>query len=164
MSQPRAKLITRLVAVAVMASASAAASAATAQGNLAVAANVTAACEVTPGTISFGTVIALQSTPDVDATSTGFAVACSSGLSPTIKTATVRLMAGTTVPGNTMTYNLSLAPGAAADDFPSAATALVMTSDGTPQAISIYGKLVKASFQGMPQDNYTQTVVVDVGY
>jgi spore coat protein U-like protein len=162
MSQPKAKLLTRLVAIAVLASASAAASAGDTTGSLTVNAILTAACEVSAGIIDFGTVTALASSADKAVISSGFTVACSTGLTPSISSVTPRAMSDGA--SASLPFNLSLTAGAAASDFPATPTVLAMTSDGTAKTIPVHALISKAVFGALPGGTYTTSVTVDVSY
>ncbi len=166
MSKLNPKLVTRLVAAAVMASAASMASAGATTGDLVVGATLTAGCEVQAGSIGFGNIIALASSGDKTADSgSTFKVACTSGVTPTIATSTTRSMTDGT---GFLPFQLSLSAGAAADDFPSTTPGnLTLTQDGTLQTITIYAKVLSANFTGanaLIAGTYTQTVVVDVAY
>ncbi|MET0856606.1 MAG: spore coat protein U domain-containing protein [Telluria sp.] len=162
MSQPKAKLLTRLIAVAVISSASAAASAADTTGTLTVNAILTSACEVSAGLIDFGSVVALASSADKAVVSSGFTVACTTGLAPTIASTTTRTM--TDGGSASLPFNLSLTAGAAANNFPTTATPLGVTSDGTAKTIPVHAMISKAVFGLLPAGTYTTSVTVDVSY
>jgi spore coat protein U-like protein len=165
MSKLNSTVMARVVAAALLASAASAASAATVQGNVTVGATLTAGCQVQGGAISFGSFLALTSAGDKNAdTGTSFKIACTSGVTPTISSATTREMTDGT--GN-LPFQLSLTAGAAADDFPTTPGAFTFTSDGTLQTVAIYAKVLNTNFTGanaLPAGVYSKTVVVDVDY
>jgi spore coat protein U-like protein len=158
------------LAAAGMVSAIGVAVAATTPGDLTMSAALVAGCEVsTGGAIDFGNITALASTADTTADSgITFQVACSSGVSPTISSATTRSMkedAG----AHLLPFNLSMTPGAAANDLPTSGTtrALSFTQDGTLQTVTIYGRVVAANYSGtnvLPLGSYRNTMVMNVAY
>jgi spore coat protein U-like protein len=165
------KVLAVALAAAGMVSATGGAMAATTSGNLVVSATLAAGCEVsTGGAISFGSIVALASTADKTADSgTTFQVACSSGVSPTISSATARSMTNGGATPKLLPFNLSMTAGAAADDLPVSGTtqALSFTKDGTLQTVTVYGRVVASNFSGtnvLPLGSYTNTMVMDVAY
>lgn len=165
------KALAVALAAAGMVSVTGGALAATTAGNLDVTATLTAGCEVsTGGAISFGNIVALASTADKTADSgTTFKVACSSGVSPTISSATARSMSNGAATPKLLPFNLSMTAGASADDLPTsgATQALSITQDGTLQSVTIYGRVVAANYSGanvLPLGSYTNTMVMDVAY
>jgi spore coat protein U-like protein len=165
MSKFNLNVLARLAAAATMASAVSAASATNVQGNVTVNATLTAGCEVQGGAIAFGSFLALASAGDKIAdTGTTFKIACTSGVTPTISSATTREMTDGT---GILPFQLSLSAGAAADDFPTTPGAFTFTSDGTLRTVAIYGKVLAANFTGvkaLPAGGYSKLVVVDVDY
>lgn len=170
MSKPNKKMLARILAAG-LATASSVAMAVptTAQGNLTVGAVLQSACEVQAGAISFGNIVTLASTPDQTADSgSTFQVACSSDLSPTIASTTLRKMSDGAGTPHLLPFNLSLTAAAASDNFPSATpVALPTAKDGTMKALTIYAKVLNSNFTGtnaLPAGTYTATLVMDVTY
>jgi spore coat protein U-like protein len=167
MSKLNSKVITRLAAAVVMASSASVATSATTSGQMAVGATLTSGCAVDTGAaIAFGNIVALITTGDAVADSgITFRVACTTGVTPTISTGVTREMEDASA--NTLPFNLSLTPGAASDDFPSAPDGLTLTQNGAMQVVTIYGRVLAANFTGAnvkPLGAYTKTVTVNVGY
>jgi hypothetical protein len=152
-----------------MVSATGVAVAGTTSGNLVVSATLTSGCEVQAGSIAFGSIVTLASVGDKTADSgTTFKVACSSDVTPTIASTTVRSMSDGAGTPHLLPFNLSLTPGAAADDLATTTpVALTITQDGTMQTVPLYGKVLAANFTGanaLPAGSYTNTMIVDVAY
>ncbi|MDB5907542.1 MAG: hypothetical protein JWP34_1656 [Massilia sp.] len=162
------KLAAALVAAG-MVSAAGLASAATATGNLVVSATLASGCEVQAGAISFGNITTLASTGDKVADSgTSFKVACSSDVVPTIASTTPRSMKDGAATPHLLPFNLSLTPGAAADDLPTSSPGtLAITQDGTLQTVTLHAKVLASNFSGanaLPAGSYSNTMLVDVSY
>jgi spore coat protein U-like protein len=165
------KALAVALAAAGLISATGVAVAATTPGNLSMSATLVAGCEVSTGAaIDFGNIIALASTGDKTADSGAtFKVACSSGVSPTISSGTTRSMTNGGAPAKLLPFYLSMTAGAATDDLPTSGTsqALTLTQDGTPQTLTIYGRVLSTSYTGanvLPLGSYTNTMVVNVAY
>jgi len=132
-------------------------------GNVVVSATLTQACEVTAGTIGFGSIAAIYSTADKEAFSTDFSVACSTGTSPKIYTDSVRAMTRTA--GGSLAFVLSDSTGGA--DLPTNSTnaiAFTGTKNGTLQNFPLYARVLAANFRGLPVGDYSGTVAVTVAY
>lgn len=161
-------LVGSMLAVGAMGGASIAhAVPATVGGDMVVSASLTSACEVAAsGSIAFGSVVALASTGDKSANNTsGFTVACSSDMSPTIYSTTARAMANG---GNSLPFALCLGSSCSgANDLAAtqgAANALTITKDGSMQAVALSGKILAADFKALPAGAYSQTVTINVDY
>jgi spore coat protein U-like protein len=133
--------------------------------NMDVTATLQSACEVSnSGTIAFGNVVALASTGDQSVSNaTGFKVACSTGLTPYIFSATSRVM---TSGANTLAFDLCLTACTGSNGLAVGATtdALSITQNGSLQSVPLYARILAANFKGKPAGDYTQTVVISVEY
>jgi hypothetical protein len=160
------KALAVALAAAGMVSATGVAMAANAPGNVVVSATLTSGCEVVDGAIGFGSLVALASTGDKTADSgVTFKVACSSDVTPTIASTTTRSMTDGAGTPHLLPFNLSLTPGAAADDLASTTpAALTITQDGTLQTVTLYAKILASNFAALPAGIYSNTMVVDVAY
>lgn len=162
----KSKVVSGVVVAFVLAVSASSAAAAVASNDLVVSATLTSGCEVDAGAIDFGSFSNLASTGDKLADSgVTFLVACSSDVTPTISSTTVRNMANG---ANLLPFNLSLTAGAAADDLPTVTPgALTITQDGTLQVVTLYAKVLASNFSGanaLPEGAYTRTLTVDVTY
>jgi spore coat protein U-like protein len=162
------KALAVALAAAGMVSATGGAMAATTPGDLVVSATLAAGCEVsTGGAINFGSITALSSTGDKTADSgTTFQVACTSGVSPTISSATTRSMSDGAGTPHLLPFNLSLTAGAATGELPTSGTtqALTFTQDGTLQPVTIYSRVLASNFAALPAGSYTATMIMNVAY
>ncbi len=158
----------RFAVVLALTSVSIGASAATSSTDLNVSGTLTTACEVT-GTpaLSFGTLPALSSASDATAnTGTGLSVACSPDAAPSIYVTGTRSMSSGGGAPVLIPFNLSLTSGATSNNLASAAgdESLTITQDGTPQVVTIYGRVLTADSVGRPATTYTASLTVSVDY
>lgn len=141
--------------------------AAESNANLTVSATLTSACTVAAGTIGFGNIVALATTTAADATGT-LDVACSNGSTPTVYSPTARTMSGSgSAATGSISFNLSQADGAAANDLPTdalGAEAMTgFTADGAVHAVSFYA-LPTGAFTTQPVGPYSVALNVVVKY
>jgi spore coat protein U-like protein len=134
---------------------------------MAVGGAVVSACEVTGVTqLNFSALPALASgTAATGDTGSTLLVACSSDLTPMLYVVGLRSLSDGAGTPHLIPFNLSLTSGAAVNDLPAVTgTDLAMTKDGTPQTVTIYGKVLVADAQGKPTGNYTANLTVNVDY
>ncbi|MEO8752080.1 MAG: spore coat protein U domain-containing protein [Casimicrobiaceae bacterium] len=123
-------------------------------------------CTVASGaTLSFGTVVALASTGNVNANSgSTFWVNCTADVSaaPAIYSASARtLVSG----GNALPFALSAASsgGVALPSAPPG-TALGIARNGSNQTATLYGRIIPSDFKSLPSGSYTTTISLTVEY
>ncbi|MBA2673169.1 spore coat protein U domain-containing protein [Ramlibacter sp.] len=162
------RILISALAAAGLASMAFSSHAATVGGSVDVQTTLTAACEISASgaAIDFGSVVALASSGNKAANSgSGFQVACSTGLSPTIYSATTREMDdGAT---HTLAFNLCLSACTGSNDLASAALSadtLSITQNGSLQTVALHGRILAANFKALPAGSYAKTVTVNVDY
>ncbi|MES2941083.1 MAG: spore coat protein U domain-containing protein [Pseudomonadota bacterium] len=142
--------------------------AATVGGSVNVQTTLTAACEVSASgaAIDFGSVVALASSGNKAANSgSGFQVACSTGLTPTIYSTTTREMDDGA--SHTLAFNLCLSACTGSNDLAATqggADSLSITQDGTLKTVALHGRILATNFQGLPAGSYSKSVTVNVDY
>lgn len=115
--------------------------------------------------LSFGTVVALESTGDRTTDSAGsFWINCNSEVTgaPQLYSGTPRVMLSG---ANSLPFQLSLSsPGAG--DLPAASpgTPLPIARDGTNQTVTLYGKIRVPDFKGLPPGLYSASVGLTIEY
>jgi spore coat protein U-like protein len=115
--------------------------------------------------LSFGSVIALANTPDVDAnTGSSFWVNCNSEVvaAPTLYSSSERTMFSG---ASQLPFHLSLStPGGSElpSQFPGAT--LDMINDGTHQTITVHGRLRALDFHSLPAGVYSQVIELTIEY
>ncbi|MCM2337383.1 MAG: spore coat U domain-containing protein [Lysobacter sp.] len=141
-----------------------AAQAAIATGDMTASATLTNSCTVSASTLTFASTAALASSADVTAdTGASLQVACTSGTTPKLYSATER----TLVNGlESFAFNLSLTSGAAADNLPTTAPvgSNIAAPDGSAQTVTVYGKILASNFGSKPAGTYTRAVTLSVDY
>jgi spore coat protein U-like protein len=143
--------------------------AATQTGNLTVSAVLSSACSVSAApAISFAGFTTLSGVDQTADSGTSLQIACSAGLTPVMYVTGARTMvdAGGL---NPIAFNLSLAPGAAANDLAIAigpATSFGLTQDGLPHAVLLYARVPLANFASKAAGTYATAapLVVTVSY
>lgn len=141
--------------------------AATVNGSVNVETQLTAACEVSAAgaAIDFSSVVALASSGNQAANSgSGFQVACSTGLSPTIYSTTTREMTDGT---NNLPFNLCLAACNGSNDLAATqegADTLSITQNGSLQTVTLHGRILASNFKGLPAGTYSKSVTINVDY
>lgn len=117
------------------------------------------------GTLSFGAVAALASSPDVTTNSgSSFWVNCTADVlsTPAIYSNSSRVMVSG---GNNLPFSLSAeSPGGLGLRTNSPGSALGITKDGTNETVTLYGKVLVADFKSLPSGVYTAVIVVTVEY
>ena len=117
------------------------------------------------GTLSFGAVAALASSPNVTTNSgSSFWVNCTEDVpgTPKIHSGTPRILVSG---GNSLPFYLSAeSPGGT--DLPTSApgSALGINKDGTNETVILYGKAFVADFRALPSGVYTTVIVLTVEY
>lgn len=140
----------------------------TVSGSVNVQTTLTAACEVSASgaAIDFGSVVALASSGNKTANSgSGFQVACSTGLTPTIYSTTTREMDDGA--GHTLAFNLCLSACSGSNDLAATqegADSLSITQDGTLKTVALHGRILATNFQALPAGSYSKSVTVNVDY
>ncbi len=161
-------LISALAAAGLASMAFSSHAATTVGGSVEVQTTLTAACEISASgaAIDFGSVVALASSGNQAANSgSGFQVACSTGLTPTIYSATTREMDNGG--GQTLAFNLCLSACTGSNDLASAAESadtLAITQNGSLQAVALHGRILATAFKALPAGSYAKTVTVNVDY
>jgi spore coat protein U-like protein len=117
------------------------------------------------GTLSFGTVVALASSPDVTTnTGSSFWVNCTADVpgTPSIYSGSSRVMVAG---GNSLPFSLSAeSPGGLALQTGSPGSALAITKNGTNETVTLYGKVFVADFKALPSGVYSAVIMVTVEY
>lgn len=117
-----------------------------------------------PG-LSFGRVVALASSADVDANTGGsFWVACNNEVTvaPSLYSASDRILSSGT---GLLPFQLSLSAPGGPDlptQFPGAPLSII--SDGTQQAITVHGRVRATDFRSLPAGSYQQVVELTIEY
>ncbi len=117
------------------------------------------------GQLSFGTVVALASSPDVISDTGGsFWVNCNAEVTsaPQLYSDSGRAMAAA---GRSLPFTLSLAsPGGS--QLPTAApgTSLGISRNGTNQTVVLYGKIRSVDFRALPAGVYSTSVTLTIEY
>jgi len=123
-------------------------------------------CTVAPSaTLSFGSIVALASTPDV-ATNSGntFWINCTNDVSttPALYSASARILASGAA---TLPFSLSaVAAGGAELPTHTPGTPLGIVKNGTNQTVTLYGKVWAADFKSLPSGVYSATITLTVEY
>lgn len=117
------------------------------------------------GALSFGAVVALASTPDVQTNSgASFWVNCTSDVAstPAIYSATARTM---TSGGNSLPFALS-AVSAGGPGLPTGlpGAPLAIAKDGSNETVTLYGEILTTDFKGLPSGQYSQSITITVVY
>jgi spore coat protein U-like protein len=123
-------------------------------------------CTVATGaTLSFGAVVALASTGDVTTNSgSSFWVNCTADVTaaPSLYSATQRTL---TSGGNNLPFALSaVTPGGAELPTASPGAPLGFTRDGTPQIVTLHGRMVASNFRALPAGSYARAIVLTLEY
>jgi spore coat protein U-like protein len=119
----------------------------------------------TDAQLSFGPIVALASTGDVDSNTGGsLTVRCSAdvALPPRLYSSSSRQLSG---PGGYLPFRLSLmSPGG--PDLPEASpgAALAVPSDDTDHAVTLHGRVRASDFAALPGGSYTGTVTLTIEY
>jgi spore coat protein U-like protein len=123
-------------------------------------------CTVASGaTLSFGAVVALASTGNVNANSgSTFWVNCTAdvGNAPSLYSASTRtLVSG----GNSLPFVLSVT-SAGGVELPASipGTALGIARNGTNQTVTFYGRIMSSNFKSLPSGSYSTSVALTVEY
>jgi spore coat protein U-like protein len=116
-------------------------------------------------TLSFGAVVALASTGDVNSdTGSSFWVNCNAEVTspPAIYSSDVRAM---TSGGRSLPFTLSVvAPGSTPLPSSSPGTPLAIARNGTNQVVTLYGKIRAADFKMLPGGVYTTSILMTIEY
>jgi len=119
----------------------------------------------TAGTLSFGSVVALASTPDVTTNSgSSFWVNCTVDVpgTPAIYSNSSRVMVSG---GNNLPFYLSAeSPGGLDLPTSSPGSALAISRNGTNETVTLYGKVFTNDFKALPSGVYTTVITVTVEY
>jgi hypothetical protein len=111
-------------------------------------------------------VVALASSGNQAANSgSGFQVACSTGLTPTIYSTTAREMDDGA--GHTLAFNLCLSACTGSNDLAAAqegADSLSLTQDGSLQTVALHGRILATNFKALPAGSYSKLVTISVDY
>jgi spore coat protein U-like protein len=117
------------------------------------------------GTLSFGPVVALASSPNVTTNSgSSFWVNCTADVlsTPTIYSSSTRVMVSG---GNSLPFSLSaVSPGGLELRTNSPGYALAITKNGTNETVTLYGKVFVADFKALPSGVYSTVITVTVEY
>lgn len=117
------------------------------------------------GTLSFGSVVALASTPDVPTNSgSSFWVNCTADVlsTPTIYSGSSRVMVSG---GNSLPFSLSaVSPGGLMLPTSSPGSVLAIAKNGTNETVTLYGKIFAADFKALRSGTYTVVLVMTVEY
>lgn len=123
-------------------------------------------CSIASGAmIAFGPIVALESTGSVTANSGAtFWVNCTSDVSssPTLYSSTPRtLQSG----GNSLPFSLS-AVAAGSIELPTlpGGQSITMVRNGTPQTVTLYGRVAAADFKGLPSGSYARSITLTLEY
>lgn len=137
-----------------------------AQGVVTVNATLAAGCTVSTGTITIASFTALASTAAQTGNSgSTFKVACTTGLTPTISSASPRIMSMTDGSGtHTLPFSLSQTSAGTSLSTDSAAGDSFTTPDGSPQTVPLFATVQSADFGALPAGSYTTNVTLDVAY
>ncbi len=118
------------------------------------------------GTLSFGAVVALASSPDVTTNSgSSFWVNCTVDVpgTPAIYSNSTRVMVSG---GNSLPFSLSAeSPGGL--ELPTASPGSVLldiNKNGSNETVTLYGKVYVADFKSLPSGVYTAVIAVTVEY
>lgn len=117
------------------------------------------------GTLSFGTVVALASSPDVTTNSgSSFWVNCTADVlgTPTIYSGSSRVMVSG---GNSLPFSLSIqSPGGSELPTSPPGNALGISKNGTNETVTLYGKVFVADFKALPSGAYSVLIMMTVEY
>ena len=123
-------------------------------------------CTIASGAmLSFGAVVALASTGDVNTNSgSSFWVNCTSDVAaaPTLYSSTPRtLLSG----GSSLPFVLSMvSPGGAELPSPSPGVQLGLTRNGSNQMVTLYGKILATNFQSLLPGMYSRSITLTLEY
>lgn len=117
------------------------------------------------GQISFGTVVALASSPDATSDTGGsFWVNCNSDVTsaPQLYSDSGRAMSAA---GRSLPFTLSLAsPGGSPLPAAAPGTSLGISRNGTNQTVVLYGKIRSVDFRTLPAGVYSTSVTLTIEY
>ena len=123
-------------------------------------------CTIASGAmLSFGAVVALASTGDVNTNSgSSFWVNCTSDVvaAPTLYSATPPILLSG---GNSLPFALSIvSPGGAELPIVSPGTQLGITRNGSNQVVTLYGKILATHFQSLSPGMYSSYITLTLEY
>jgi hypothetical protein len=121
-------------------------------------------CTLSAGaSIAFGAFLPLSSTGDVISHSAGsLALRCDAGVSVSLRASSPRVLVGAS---GSIGFRLSLAPGAAADDLPSASPGAPLTAIAdTWQGVPIHARIPMLEHVGKPTGHYAASIILTLDY
>lgn len=117
------------------------------------------------GTLAFGPVVALASSPDVSTnTGTSFWVNCTADVTttPAIYSGSTRAMVSAS---SSLPFALSLvAPGGLELRSTSPGTPLTISNNGSNETVTLHGKIFANDFKALPTGVYLQVITLTVEY